>query len=110
MQFFSVSHSKVKKNGRILKKFAQPCHLTTLDFRNFVCAVQCSAVQCNVVQIGHNVSPKSTDPVHLSSLYSYLQNVNTVLLDSRLGPTLSCLVEDSPVEIMACVDNQIQES
>ena len=29
----------------------------------------------------HKVSPKSTDPVHLYSLYSYLQNVNTVLLD-----------------------------
>ena len=27
----------------------------------------------------HKVFPKSTDPVHLYSLYSYLQNVNTVL-------------------------------
>ena len=43
---------------------------------------------------GHKVSPKSTDPVHLCSLYSYLQNVNTVLLDSRPGPTLSCLVAE----------------
>ena len=43
---------------------------------------------------GHKVSPKSTDPVHLHSLYSYLQNVNTVLLDSRLGPTLTCLLAE----------------
>ena len=31
---------------------------------------------------------KSIDPVHLYSLYSYLQNVNTVLLDS---PEALCL-------------------
>ena len=42
----------------------------------------------------HKVSPTSTDPVHLYSLYSYLQNVNTVLLGSRLGATLSCLVAE----------------
>ena len=40
------------------------------------------------------VSFKSTDPVHLYSLYSYMQNVNTELLDSRLGPTLSCLLAE----------------
>ena len=39
----------------------------------------------------HKVSPKSTDPVYLYSLYSYLQNVNTVLLDSRLGQQQQCL-------------------
>ena len=36
----------------------------------------------------YKVSPKSIDPVHLYSLYSYLQNVNTVLLDS---PEALCL-------------------
>ena len=40
------------------------------------------------VTLAHKVSPKSTDPGHLYSLYSYLQNLNTVLVDSRLGPTL----------------------
>ena len=46
----------------------------------------------------HKISPKSTDPIHLYSLFSYLQNVNTVLLDSRLGPTLSCLVAEKKVK------------
>ena len=31
----------------------------------------------------------------LYTLYSRLQNVNKVLLDSRLGPTLSCLVAEN---------------
>ena len=39
-----------------------------------------------------NVSPSSTDPVLLYSVYSRLQNLNKVFLDSRLGPTLTCLV------------------
>ena len=42
----------------------------------------------------HKVSPKSTDPVYLYSQYSYLQNVNTMLLGSILGPTLSCLLAE----------------
>ena len=37
----------------------------------------------------HKVSPQSTDPVPLYSLYSKLQIFNKVFLDSRLGPTLS---------------------
>ena len=40
----------------------------------------------------HKVSPQSTDPVPLYGMYSKLQNVNKVFLDSRLRPTLSCLV------------------
>ena len=39
----------------------------------------------SLAKVLHKVSPKSTVPVHLYSLYSYLQNENTVLLDSRLG-------------------------
>ena len=47
------------------------------------------------------VSLKSTDPVHLYSMYSYLQNVNTVLLDSRLGhPADSSLRKESTAELM----------
>ena len=42
----------------------------------------------------HKVSPLSTDPVPLYSVYSKLQNVSKVFLDSRLGPTLSCLVAE----------------
>ena len=45
-------------------------------------------------EIFHKVPPKSTDPVHFFSRYSLLQNVNIMLLDSRLGPTLSCLVAE----------------
>ena len=40
----------------------------------------------------HKVSPKSTDPILLYSVYSRMQNLNKVFLDSRLGPTLTCLV------------------
>ena len=43
---------------------------------------------------GHKVCPMSTDPVLLISMYSKLQIVNKVFLDSRLGPTLSCLVAE----------------
>ena len=42
----------------------------------------------------HKVSPKSTDPVPLYSVYRKFQNVNKVFLDSRLGHTLSCLVAE----------------
>ena len=34
------------------------------------------------------VSPMSTDPVLLYSVYTKLMNVNKVFLDCRLGPTL----------------------
>ena len=42
----------------------------------------------------HKVSPQSIDPVHLYTTYRQLTNVNTFHLDSRLGPTLSCLVAE----------------
>ena len=42
----------------------------------------------------NKVSPLSTDPAPLYSMYSKLQNVNIGFLDSRLGPTLSCLVAE----------------
>ena len=45
--------------------------------------------------LDHKVSPWSTDPVPLYSLYSKLQNVNIRFLDSRLGPTPSCLVAET---------------
>ena len=44
--------------------------------------------------VRHKVPPQSIYPIHLYSLYSQLQNVNTLLLDSRLGPTLSSLVAE----------------
>ena len=42
----------------------------------------------------HKVYPKSTDPVTFNSVYSMLQNANKVVLNCRLGPTLSCLVAE----------------
>ena len=40
------------------------------------------------------VSPQSTDPVTLNSVYSKLQNVSNGFLDSRLGAIRSCLIEE----------------
>ena len=42
----------------------------------------------------HKVYPYSTDPVLLYSVFIRLQNGTKFFLDSRLGPTLSCLLKE----------------
>ena len=37
---------------------------------------------------------QSTDPVTMNNVYRKLKNVHSVVLDCRLGPTLSCLVAE----------------
>ena len=44
-------------------------------------------------------------------MYSKLQNVNKVFLDSRLGPTLSCLVAEKvkfPDQLLFCHNNKVK--
>ena len=50
-----------------------------------------------LVYLTRTVSPYSTDPFLLQSVYSRLQNVNKVFLDSRLGRNLSCLVVEKKI-------------